>query len=212
MFYTRPELSLSTLKEYMGLHSSGKSYNEVQNDTHHALCAIGANWLVRKHKCRSVLVERGGSGLEMPDVLGFYYDASYLIEAKVSKQDFKIDKLKPFRSAPETGMGKYRYFICPKGLIAEAELPQGWGLLYVTDKGIVKLVKESEEHVRNKDAEYLMLTSALATPWKLFGHWTEKALERLFRLHWIDSGTEVDLKLFAARLHINRLIEVEENE
>jgi len=204
-------LSMSVLKDYMGLHYTGKHYDLPQNDCHYSLCALGANWLVRNHKCRSVMVERGGSSTgEMPDVIGFYFDDSFLIEAKMSRSDFLADASKPHRKNPETGMGKYRYYICPKGLISPDELPDNWGLLYVSTKGSIRKIKEATAFLQyNKNAEFMFLTSALATPWKLFQHWDENALQRLFRMNWMDKNIEVDVKLFAARLHANRLIEQE---
>lgn len=201
-------LCLSTLKDYMGLHHTGKSWDEDKDKCHTSLCALGANWLVRVHKCKAVLVERGSLMPEMPDVIGFYHSDSFLIEAKLSRGDFLADAKKKFRQEPGSGMGKYRYYICPKDLIKAEELPDNWGLLYVSAKGIVKKVREATPYEGyNRDAEYIFLVSAISTPWKLFQHWTESALERLFKIKWVDARTEVDLKLFAARLSINRISE-----
>lgn len=207
MFSGRSDLALSTLKEYMGLHHTGKAWNEPQNNCHTALSALGANWLVRVKKCRAVMVERGGCA-EMPDAIGFSYQESFIVEAKVTRSDFLADAKKSFRQAPETGIGKYRYYICPKGLISPDELPEKWGLLYVSEKGIIRKIKDAEPFpAYNRDSEFLMLTSALATPWKLFQHWNEKALEKLFRMRWISPNTEVDLKLFACRLAVHKMDE-----
>lgn len=182
-------------------------YNENKH-THKALCTIGASWLIRNHKCRAVLVEKGTFCAEMPDAIGFYADKSFVIEAKTSRADFLADAKKPHRGAG--GMGLFRYYICPKGLISVDEIPEGWGLLYVTEKGIVRKIKEPFAAInRDKDAEFLMLTSALACPWKLFSHWSERTLQRLGRIRWISVNTEIDLKIFAARIAIEREIEEE---
>jgi len=205
-------LAVSALKDFMGLHSTGKRWDQPQNQDHGSLCALGANWLVRNHKCRAVLVEKGCSAAEMPDVIGFYYSESFLIEAKMSRPDFVADSKKGFRANPNMGMGKYRYYICPKDLIGADEVPENWGLLYVSEKGRITKKKEAaafDEY--NKHAEYLMLTSALSTPWKLFQHWGESALERLFQLRWVSKNTEVDLKLFACRLMAQRMDDAETN-
>lgn len=79
-----------------------------------------------------------GSG-ELPDAIGFRNGTSCLIEVKVSRSDFLADKKKPFRAEPSLGMGDWRFYLCPKGLIKPEELPEGWGLLYATTKQIKKV-------------------------------------------------------------------------
>jgi hypothetical protein len=96
--------------------------------SHSDLIQIGANWLHKKgHKV--VLKELTACTLETPDVLGFKYGQSFLLEAKCSRSDFLADKRKVFRRSPELGMGNYRSFICPADLIKPDELPEKWGLL-----------------------------------------------------------------------------------
>ena len=63
---------------------------------------------------------------DIPDVIGWAYGLSYLIECKASKADFNADAKKPQRSNG-TGMGNFRYYFTPVGLIAPSELPQDWG-------------------------------------------------------------------------------------
>ena len=76
-----------------------------------------------------------GLGLgERADAILFSLDASFLIETKISRADFIKDKEKDFRKKPERGMGDYRYFACPSGLIKPEELPDKWGLIYVDEK------------------------------------------------------------------------------
>lgn len=122
--------------------------------THRELCEIGAKWISngRFHQCKSVLIEPATCD-ERPDVIGFRYFTppfgSVVIEAKTSRSDFLSDKGKEHR-AEGKGMGKWRYFLCPVGIIKPDETPDGWGLLYVTDKGRVKVIKgvfESTQYV-----------------------------------------------------------------
>lgn len=40
-------------------------------------------------------------------------------------------------------MGKQRYFIVPKGLVREEELPEGWGLIEVSDEGKTRVRRAS---------------------------------------------------------------------
>ena len=140
----------------------------------------------------------------MPDVIGFYYEDSYLIEVKDSRADFLKDAEKPHRADPTQGMGKYRWYACPKGLIAPEEVPEGWGLLYITEKGIVRQIKDAVAFpAYNKDKEFVMLTSALASPWKLFQHWSEKSIERLAGIRLMSKHTEAEMRHFAARVAAN---------
>jgi hypothetical protein len=98
--------------------------------THSNLVEIGAKYLFGK-RYMVVLKELATCIPETPDVLGFRSGWSYLLEAKVSRGDFKGDAKKSFRHYPEKGVGNYRSYVCPKGLIKPEELPAGWGLVYV---------------------------------------------------------------------------------
>ena len=57
-----------------------------------------------------------------------------MIETKITRYDFLADKNKKFRKDPSLGIGKYRYYACPKGLIKIEELPEKWGLIEVLPK------------------------------------------------------------------------------
>lgn len=136
---------------------------------HDQLSEKAAKWL-KSHKqslkfprCSRVyvdLVALTSSG-EVPDVIGFSYDASILIESKVSRADFLKDKKKAFRCVPEKGVGEFRLYICPDGLIKESELPEKWGLLYAPEKGKIVLVKAPVRQVANLKCERTILLSVL---------------------------------------------------
>lgn len=117
---------------------------------HRELCEVGARFLKRPesangHGCHFTIVEAACYG-ENPDVFGVRHGlnrngmGTFLLEAKTSRSDFLVDKNKPHRLNPAQGMGKYRYYICPTGLIKPEELPEKWGLIYVSPKGICKVV------------------------------------------------------------------------
>lgn len=61
-----------------------------------------------------------------------------LVEAKASRADFLADARKPHRLDQATGIGRWRYYLCPEGLIQPEELPPRWGLLWVTRRGGVR--------------------------------------------------------------------------
>lgn len=116
--------------------------------THDELCAIAVKWLKRPnsnngHGCHVAVSEvRSGWTGEVPDAIGFRQagyapcDGSVVVEVKVSRSDFLADKKKPHRN--EGGLGNWRYFMCPEGMIEPDELPEGWGLLWVNSRGHVK--------------------------------------------------------------------------
>ena len=101
--------------------------------THSELIEIGYKWLLSK--CSFAIKELVTHTQEQPDVIGFNANGSFLLEAKASRSDFLSDKKKPFRIIPSEGMGDWRFFIAPKGLIKVDELPELWGLIEVNEKG-----------------------------------------------------------------------------
>lgn len=109
--------------------------------THDDLVVRAEKWL-KNLNCKVVFRDdfRAATGNgEQPDCLGFKSGVSLLIECKASRADFLADKKKRFRINPECGMGDWRFFMCPTGLIKPEELPKGWGLLWV-EGGRVKKV------------------------------------------------------------------------
>lgn len=110
--------------------------------THDQLVKKAKTWLKVYCGCSSVATEiraitRSG---EIPDALGFQSDYSILVECKVSREDFLADRKKIFRQQPELGMGDYRFFLAPKGLISVGELPDRWGLVEVEGRSKPTLV------------------------------------------------------------------------
>ena len=112
----------------------------TSNITHSELVEIGRNFLLKNLKYGIVTTELSTAARETPDIFGLRSYYSIVIECKVSRADFLKDKKKPFRQFPEQGMGNFRLFLCPDGLILKEELPQKWGLLYWTGKRIKKIV------------------------------------------------------------------------
>jgi len=111
----------------------------------HKGCVMSAYDYLSK-RCNIVLPEFFTHNAELPDVLGFKNEYSTVIEVKISRSDFFADRKKLFRIKPEKGMGDYRYYCCPKGLIKKEEVPEGWGLLYVYPGGKIREVKQSYFH------------------------------------------------------------------
>ena len=76
---------------------------------------------------------------EKPDAIGWRDGLSILIECKASRADFHADKGKKFRAEPSTGMGDWRFYLCPPDVIRVDDLPEGWGLLWATPKTVKKV-------------------------------------------------------------------------
>lgn len=111
----------------------------ARTPTHAELCALAVRWLRRPnsaggHGCIvSVSEPRADYSGEVPDAIGFragWQAGSVVVECKTTRSDFLADRTKPHRQ-PACGMGTWRYFLAPAGLISADELPDRWGLLEV---------------------------------------------------------------------------------
>lgn len=106
---------------------------------HARLVGIGASWLKREGFGVVATEIRVVGSVEEPDAIGFRSTCSAVIEVKVSRGDFLADAKKPHRQQP--GLGNYRFFLCPEGLLLPDELPAGWGLLYAVGRGVRSIVR-----------------------------------------------------------------------
>lgn len=143
--------------------------------THKELVEIAYKWAIKRGSVGVVFKELNSlaSNGEYPDIIGFgAWGNSLLIEVKASRADFLADKKKMFRKIPAQGMGLRRYYCCPTNLIKTEELPIGWGLIYVNEKGkamrhhkpLIELpngVITHFKHERNLLAEHGLMYSAL---------------------------------------------------
>ncbi|MGN7496420.1 adenylosuccinate synthase [Pseudomonas lactis] len=138
--------------------------------THSELCEIAKKWLVRSnrqhgHGCHVALSEcRSGWGGEMPDAIGYRAASgateTVVVEVKTSRADFLADAKKPHRVDGE-GMGLFRYFMCPEGLIRPDEVPGSWGLLWVNGRGKVTAMLGPVALWNNRGT-----FDAVAAPWR----------------------------------------------
>lgn len=119
-------------------------------DTHKQLCALAVKWLQRPASRSGpgclVAVSESSNWLsgEIPDAIGwrpyqYGITGSVVVEVKVNRADFLADASKPHRLEAERGMGAYRYFFAPEGLIRIEELPAKWGLVEVNVRGHLKV-------------------------------------------------------------------------
>jgi hypothetical protein len=146
----------------------------MPSDAHELQSKLAARW-AKKQGFPIVATNLGARGSrEIVDLIAFRSGCSLMIESKVSRADFKVDAKKPERQAG--GVGTYRFYITPMGLIAPDELPKGWGLLYVDGKKVIEVIKpvgnlwprfgypdkrgwDAFKHVVDPEAEHAMLFS-----------------------------------------------------
>lgn len=132
----------------------------VEQSMHAKLVESAARFLWRE--CCIVITELTSGAGECPDAIGFKSGGgSIVVEAKASRSDFFADQNKSFRRIPEMAMGEHRYYIVPKGLITEFEVPARWGLIEVQPSGNLHIAKKSSLHEHNKNAEMKLMISTL---------------------------------------------------
>lgn len=116
--------------------------------SHKELVEVAYKWILKRGSCGIAFKELKTATEEIPDVIGFGSGFSVVVECKTSRADFMADKKKPHR---QKGMGTFRYFCCPTGLINKEELPEKWGLIYVQDDGICKVIVNPKRDRRKPD-------------------------------------------------------------
>jgi hypothetical protein len=124
-----------------------KAKPETSFMTHAQFVEKAVRWL-RSYRCGVVLSEQACVSGEMPDAIGWKQAShSVLVECKVTRADFLVDRAKPFRQKPEKGVGSERFYFTPPVLVAVEELPAGWGLLEYR-RGRIEMVQPSAKNLR----------------------------------------------------------------
>lgn len=136
--------------------------------THSELVKMGDRSLKNTVKCSFSLSELTSLATEIPDNIGWKCGYSILIECKSTRSDFLNDKKKAFRRRPQSGMGNYRFYLCPPAIIKPVDLPDKWGLLYCKKKKIEIVVgpigniwEDIPRFKSNIEAENILMQSAL---------------------------------------------------
>jgi len=135
--------------------------------THSDLVRLGAKWLSKR--CSVVVTELTSSAMEEPDVIGFTSYNSWLLECKATRSDFLSDKKKFQRHYSDKGMGNFRYYFTPAGLIKPDELPNDWGLIETDGKKYFPIlgfnkdgnINKTHFPFKNHQAEIGLLVSVL---------------------------------------------------
>jgi hypothetical protein len=128
---------------------------------HKELCHRAVKWLKSTGGCFIAATEiTTHATYEIPDAIGWASRSSILIEVKVSRADFLRDKKKYHRRIVSAGMGDFRYFMAPLGLLSVDEVPDGWGLLEVKDNRVLKS-KAATSLPKNERAEIGFIASLM---------------------------------------------------
>ena len=129
---------------------------KIPHTTHDYLVKRAANWLQKTRQCGVVMPELSTYAREIPDAMGFHHHNSILVECKVSRSDFLADRKKFTRKHPEKGMGNERYYMCLPGVINKSDLPDRWGLLWVSPKKVTVMVKAVRQEANLRDERLYM--------------------------------------------------------
>jgi len=144
------------------IHRTKSLPEELRNHAHLVQRAI--RWLYGSRRCRSVVSERspGYSG-EIVDALGWQRDTtSILVECKTSLGDYYCDQVKPFRRDQTLGVGEFRWYLFPPGVIdlGRHSFPEDWGLLIARPQTL-KIVKGPRAQLKwNRKREMKFLLDA----------------------------------------------------
>ena len=141
--------------------------------THNELVDLSHKFVLKNMSCGFSVKEMKTTCKEIVDVLGFgAWNHSILLEIKTSFADFKRDAKKSFRINPAEGVGKYRFYVCPKNLIQVEDLPDNWGLIWEDNRKLEIIFNPYCRNPKgnifdggfkeyNKDAERAIMYSAL---------------------------------------------------
>lgn len=100
---------------------------------HDKLVQEARRYLLHTLGCGFAVTEMRSGG-EIPDAIGWKnHKTTVLIECKTSRSDFYSGKQKDHRQNPSTGLGLFRLYMAPKGLLDKDELPPKWGLVEVDE-------------------------------------------------------------------------------
>lgn len=122
----------------------------VARTKHDGLTTLALRWLKRTASkggpgCHIAIPEVGAifSG-ERVDAFGYRWGfdgGSTVVEVKTTRNDFLADFKKPHRVNPETGIGEFRYYLCPEGVIEISDLPDKWGLIWVGARNKLTVIR-----------------------------------------------------------------------
>ena len=133
----------------------------MPSELHEKLCQKGVMWLKRNGFTVAAMNVWAAGSRERVDCVGYRQQCAVLIEAKISRADFLADKNKPERVSG--GIGTYRFYLTPPGLLTAQDLPSGWGLLELRGKSVDMIHGPKGNWWPDRE-------HAIGTDWECFAH------------------------------------------
>jgi hypothetical protein len=133
--------------------------NPTPSVTHGELVELAAKWLCAR-SCGVVVTELVTLAREQPDAIGWKFDWSILVECKTSRADYYADKQKFVRRWPEFGMGRFRWYCAPAGVLVKNNLPPRWGLLELVNGRLLVRKQARPFNAWDSRKEIALLSSA----------------------------------------------------
>lgn len=113
--------------------------------THAELVEISHRWLSHELQCSFVLREMRhlhdmGEIQDAPGIkISWGEIGSILVECKATRADYLADRQKKFRQDSRGGVGAFRFFCAPGGIILPEDLPPRWGLVVVNGRRTLRM-------------------------------------------------------------------------
>lgn len=131
--------------------------------THADLVRRATRWLRNTMKCPVVFAEIVTYASCNPDAIGWRGSRErecHFVECKRTRSDFFRDRKKQSHLWG-TVPGTHRWYMTPPGLVGEAEIPPGWGLLEVHSKIVRVVVRAQGVEEPARGDEITILLSAI---------------------------------------------------
>ena len=135
--------------------------------THDELVDRAGRWLLNSYRCKLVIIRaQPWSCREHPDAIGWNHAGeSVVLECKMSRDDFRADRQKAWRTHG-AGMGGKRFYMIPESLRqsdgAHLRVPQGIGLLIVGTRRVTVQREAEGRQDRGWAEEICLLVSRLS--------------------------------------------------
>ena len=142
----RPERNPALPREATGALFDG-DFEHPGPLTHADVVDRALRWLRGHHGCAVAFAEINTYELVNPDAIGFRKPAgsrkgwSVLVEAKISRSDFRADREKMIHRLPDSCPGQERWYLTPPGMLRAEEIPPGWGLAEVGKRSVRVVVE-----------------------------------------------------------------------
>ena len=99
--------------------------------------------------------------MEPIDVFGFGGSCTQVIKVITTHMELNLDLERAYRKCPKYGVGEFRSYLCPNGLLNKEDIPKNWGLLWCDNKGKIIEILNPQKQEENKAQEAKIIKSLL---------------------------------------------------